>query len=53
MRNVGQLATSATTNVGFYLGTTKVGTAQVGPLAIGASATVSARIGRTTPVRTG
>ncbi|GAA3435693.1 CARDB domain-containing protein [Kutzneria kofuensis] len=46
VRNVGQLATSATTNVGFYLGTTKVGTAQVGPLAIGASATVSARIGR-------
>src|SRR5882757_1421354 len=46
VRNVGQLAASATTNVGFYLGTTKVGTTQVGPLAIGASATVSASIGR-------
>ena len=46
VQNVGQLATSATTNVGFYLGTTKVGTGQVGPLAIGASATVSADIGR-------
>jgi hypothetical protein len=46
VRNVGQLATSAATNVTFYLGTTKVGTTQVGPLAIGASATVSAPIGR-------
>jgi hypothetical protein len=46
IQNVGLLATSATTNVSFYLGTTKVGTTQVGPLAIGASATVSASIGR-------
>ncbi|QUQ71677.1 CARDB domain-containing protein [Kutzneria sp. CA-103260] len=46
VQNIGQLATSASTNVGFYLGTTKVGTGQVGPLAIGASATVSANIGR-------
>ncbi|HTI27154.1 MAG TPA: CARDB domain-containing protein [Kutzneria sp.] len=46
VQNVGQLATSVTTNVTFYLGTTKVGTTQVGPLAIGASATVSAPIGR-------
>ncbi|MFC0431250.1 CARDB domain-containing protein [Kutzneria buriramensis] len=46
VRNVGQLATSATTNVTFYLGDTKVGTTQVGPLAIDASATVAADIGR-------
>ncbi|MFI9385457.1 CARDB domain-containing protein [Kutzneria sp. NPDC052558] len=46
VRNIGQLATSATTNVSFYLGTTKVGTTQVGPMAVGATATVSAGIGR-------
>jgi hypothetical protein len=46
VRNIGQLATSAATNVTFYLGDTKVGTTQVGPLAIGAAATVSADIGR-------
>jgi hypothetical protein len=44
VRNTGNLA-SAATDVNFYLGTTKVGTAQVGALAAGASATVSANIG--------
>jgi hypothetical protein len=38
-------AASAATNVNFYLGTTKVGTASVGALAAGASTTVSANIG--------
>jgi hypothetical protein len=38
-------AASAATNVNFYLGTTKVGTAAVGTLAAGASVTVSANIG--------
>ncbi|MGK5678216.1 discoidin domain-containing protein [Actinoplanes sp. URMC 104] len=44
VRNAGGLA-SAATNVTFYLGTTKVGTATVGALAAGASATVSANVG--------
>lgn len=38
-------AGSAATEVNFYLGTTKVGTANVGALAAGASATVTAAIG--------
>ena len=38
-------AGSAATDVNFYLGTTKVGTANVGALAAGASATVTAAIG--------
>ncbi|WP_276206330.1 CARDB domain-containing protein [Thermoactinospora rubra] len=38
-------AASAATSVAFYLGDTKVGTADVGALAAGASATVSAGIG--------
>lgn len=44
VRNAGTAASGAT-NVTFYLGTTKVGTANVGALAAGASATVSANIG--------
>ncbi|HEY5835818.1 discoidin domain-containing protein [Streptomyces sp.] len=44
VKNVGTNA-SAATNVNFYLGTTKVGTAPVGALAAGASTTVSADIG--------
>ncbi|WP_410586868.1 discoidin domain-containing protein [Amycolatopsis sp. lyj-23] len=44
VRNAGTAASGAT-NVNFYLGTTKVGTANVGALAAGASATVSANIG--------
>ncbi|MCW2871682.1 discoidin domain-containing protein [Actinacidiphila oryziradicis] len=42
--NVGTAASPAS-NVNFYLGSTKVGTASVGALAAGASATVSAAIG--------
>jgi hypothetical protein len=38
-------AGSGATNVNFYLGTTKVGTASVGALAAGGSSTVSASIG--------
>lgn len=44
VRNAGTAASGAT-NVNLYLGTAKAGTAQVGPLAAGASATVSADIG--------
>ncbi|RZQ65862.1 CARDB domain-containing protein [Amycolatopsis suaedae] len=44
VRNAGT-APSAATDVGLYLGDTKVGTAPVGELAGGASATVSADIG--------
>jgi hypothetical protein len=44
VRNAGNLA-SVATDVTFYLGTTKVGTAQVGGLAAGATQTVSANIG--------
>lgn len=44
VRNIGELASGAT-NVTFYLGTTKVGTAAVGGLAAGASTTVTASIG--------
>ncbi|MEW2517312.1 galactose-binding domain-containing protein [Actinacidiphila alni] len=44
VKNIGTNA-SAATNVNFYLGTTKVGTANVGALAAGASSTVSANIG--------
>ncbi|MEU4097654.1 discoidin domain-containing protein [Streptomyces sp. NPDC026673] len=44
VRNIGELASGAT-NVAFYLGTTKVGTASVGALAAGASTTVTANIG--------
>lgn len=44
VRNAGTAASGAT-NVNLYLGTTKVGTADVGALAAGASATVSANIG--------
>ncbi|WP_410615247.1 discoidin domain-containing protein [Amycolatopsis sp. lyj-109] len=44
VRNAGTAA-SGTTNVTLYLGTTKVGTANVGVLAAGASATVPANIG--------
>ncbi|MGK5737489.1 galactose-binding domain-containing protein [Micromonospora sp. URMC 103] len=44
VRNAGTAA-SAATAVGLYLGTTKVGTANVGALAAGAQATVSANIG--------
>ncbi|MET0237948.1 MAG: discoidin domain-containing protein [Kibdelosporangium sp.] len=47
VRNAGALAAGAT-DLNFYLGTTKVGTAQVGALAAGASATVSANIGTQT-----
>ncbi|GAA2603986.1 discoidin domain-containing protein [Paractinoplanes durhamensis] len=41
----GGAASSGATNVNFYLGTTKVGTATVAALAAGASATVTADIG--------
>jgi len=44
VRNAGSAASGAT-DVNFYLGTTLVGTAAVGGLAAGASATVSANIG--------
>ncbi|RCG32833.1 glycosyl hydrolase, partial [Sphaerisporangium album] len=44
VRNGGSAASGAT-NVNFYLGTTKVGTANVAGLAAGATATVSANIG--------
>lgn len=44
VRNAGTAASGAT-NVNLYLGTTKVGTANVGALAAGASTTVSANIG--------
>ena len=44
VKNAGPQAAGAT-DVNFYLGTTKVGTAQVGALAAGASSTVSASIG--------
>ncbi|MBM2622889.1 discoidin domain-containing protein [Actinoplanes sp. LDG1-06] len=44
VRNAGGLGSGAT-NVNFYLGTTKVGTASLNSLAAGASATVSATIG--------
>jgi chitodextrinase len=44
VRNSGTAGAGAT-NVNFYLGTTKVGTASVGALAAGASTTVSANIG--------
>ncbi|MGC5285959.1 discoidin domain-containing protein [Micromonospora sp. DT231] len=44
VRNAGSTASGAT-NVTFYLGSTRVGTASVGSLAAGASTTVSASIG--------
>ncbi|MEV8376912.1 discoidin domain-containing protein [Kribbella sp. NPDC056861] len=44
VNNTGNAAAGAT-NVNFYLGATKVGTANVGALAAGASATVTAAIG--------
>ncbi|WP_330439481.1 discoidin domain-containing protein [Micromonospora sp. NBC_00821] len=44
VRNAGSSASGAT-NVNFYLGSTRVGTASVGGLAAGASTTVSASIG--------
>lgn len=44
VKNIGTAASGAT-NVNFYLGTTKVGTAAVGALAAGATSTVSANIG--------
>ncbi|MEU7904437.1 discoidin domain-containing protein [Actinoplanes sp. NPDC049118] len=44
VRNAGN-AGSPATNVNFYLGTAKVGTAGVGALAAGASATVTANVG--------
>ncbi|MDQ1484548.1 MAG: hypothetical protein QOJ62_241, partial [Actinomycetota bacterium] len=44
VQNIGN-ASSAATNVNFYLGSTKVGTASVGGLAAGAQVTVSANIG--------
>ncbi|MGW3606659.1 discoidin domain-containing protein [Micromonospora sp. NPDC005161] len=44
VRNAGS-ASSGATNVNFYLGATRVGTASVGGLAAGASTTVSAAIG--------
>jgi hypothetical protein len=44
VKNAGTLA-SGTTNVNFYLGTTKVGSTSVAALAAGASATVTANIG--------
>jgi hypothetical protein len=47
VKNIGTVS-AGTTNVGFYLGTTKVGTAAVGALAAGASTTVSAGIGTRT-----
>ncbi|WP_432873463.1 discoidin domain-containing protein [Microbispora rosea] len=45
VRNAGSLGSGAT-NVAFYLGGTKAGTASVGALAAGASATVTANIGQ-------
>ena len=45
VRNAGTLGSGAT-NVNFYLGGAKVGTASVGALAAGASATVTANIGQ-------
>ncbi|RSM59724.1 Secreted glycosyl hydrolase, partial [Kibdelosporangium aridum] len=47
VRNAGALASGAT-DLNFYLGTTKVGTAQVASIAAGAQATVSANIGAQT-----
>ncbi|SEG74760.1 CARDB protein [Actinacidiphila yanglinensis] len=44
VKNIGTNASTAT-NVNFYLGTTKVGTANVGALAAGASTTASVNIG--------
>jgi len=44
VRNAGDRQSGAT-SVNFYLGTTEVGTAQVGALAAGATATVTANIG--------
>jgi hypothetical protein len=44
VRNGGTAASGAT-NVNFYLGATRVGTANVGPLAAGASSTVPVNIG--------
>jgi hypothetical protein len=44
VRNAGTAASPAS-NVNFYLGTTKVGTAAVGAIAAGASSTVTANIG--------
>ncbi|MEE6258893.1 discoidin domain-containing protein [Plantactinospora sonchi] len=44
VRNAGTAASGATT-VNFYLGTTRVGTANVGGLAAGATSTVTANIG--------
>ncbi|MBQ0905744.1 discoidin domain-containing protein [Micromonospora sp. U21] len=44
VRNAGSAASGAT-NVNFYLGATRVGTASVGGLAAGASTTVTANIG--------
>ncbi|MEV7971067.1 CARDB domain-containing protein [Sphaerisporangium sp. NPDC088356] len=44
VKNIGTAASGAT-NVNFYLGTTKAGTASVGALAAGATSTVSANIG--------
>ncbi|MCG5214654.1 discoidin domain-containing protein [Streptosporangium soli] len=44
VRNIGTAASGAT-NVNFYLGTAKAGTASVGALAAGASATVTANVG--------
>ncbi|MEH1164671.1 discoidin domain-containing protein [Micromonospora sp. CPCC 205539] len=44
VRNAGSAASGAT-NVNFYLGSTRVGTASVGGLAAGASTTVTASIG--------
>ncbi|MEU4397781.1 discoidin domain-containing protein [Micromonospora orduensis] len=44
VRNAGSAASGAT-NVNFYLGSTRVGTASVGGLAAGASTTVNASIG--------
>jgi hypothetical protein len=44
VRNAGAIGSGAT-NVNFYLGTTKVGTADVGALAAGASVTVTANVG--------
>lgn len=44
VKNIGNLPSTAT-SVAFYLGTTKAGTASVGALAAGASATVTANIG--------
>ncbi|MEV6011031.1 discoidin domain-containing protein [Streptomyces sp. NPDC051976] len=44
VKNIGTNASTAT-DVNFYLGTTKVGTASVGALAAGASSTVTAAVG--------